>query len=100
MKRMAVKREGIIVESMEEKSIYNTLWKIYYWTAYSGKEKQWLIFLPGLTWGADHRLFEKQTEALRKDYNCMVWDAPHMENPVTYTVFYYGGYGRLSETDF
>ena len=68
------KEKGIIVESMEEKVYTTPYGKIYYWTAYSGKEKQWLIFLPGLT--ADHRLFEKQTEALRKDYNCMVWDAP------------------------
>lgn len=75
MKRMAAKKEkGIIVENMEEKVYTTPYGKIYYWTAYSGKEKQWLIFLPGLT--ADHRLFEKQTEALRKDYNCMVWDAP------------------------
>lgn len=68
------KEKGIIVENMEEKVYTTPYGKIYYWTAYSGKEKQWLIFLPGLT--ADHRLFEKQTEALRKDYNCMVWDAP------------------------
>ena len=68
MKRMAAKKEkGIIVESMEEKVYTTPYGKIYYWTAYSGKEKQWLIFLPGLT--ADHRLFEKQTEALRKEYN-------------------------------
>ena len=52
------KEKGIIVENMEEKVYTTPYGKIYYWTAYSGKEKQWLIFLPGLT--ADHRLFEKR----------------------------------------
>ena len=47
---------------------------ILYWTSMVSRERTWLIFLPGLT--ADHRLFEKQVEEFKEDYNLLVWDAP------------------------
>ncbi|HPD01375.1 MAG TPA: alpha/beta hydrolase [Acetivibrio sp.] len=47
---------------------------IHYRTSIVSGEKTWLVFLPGLT--ADHRLFEKQIEEFKDDYNLFVWDAP------------------------
>ena len=47
---------------------------IHYWTSIVSGERTWLVFLPGLT--ADHRLFEKQIEEFKDDYNLFVWDAP------------------------
>ena len=48
---------------------------IHYWISEKvEKEKQSLIFLPGLT--ADHRLFDKQIEYFEDKYNVFVWDAP------------------------
>jgi len=47
---------------------------IHYWTSIVSREKTWLVFLPGLT--ADHRLFEKQIEEFKDDYNLLIWDAP------------------------
>ena len=48
--------------------------EIHYWVSEAGENRPWLVFLPGLT--ADHHLFDRQTEAFAKDYNCLVWDAP------------------------
>jgi len=47
---------------------------IHYWPHIVSGERPWLVFLPGLT--ADHRLFEKQIEEFKDDYNLLVWDAP------------------------
>ena len=47
---------------------------IHYRTSIVSGERTWLVFLPGLT--ADHRLFEKQIEEFKDDYNLFVWDAP------------------------
>lgn len=47
---------------------------IHYWTDVVSEEKTWLVFLPGLS--ADHRLFDKQMEAFKTEYNLFVWDAP------------------------
>jgi len=47
---------------------------IHYWTSSGSEERPWLIFLPGLS--ADHRLFEKQLEEFKDDYNLFVWAAP------------------------
>ena len=44
---------------------------IHYWTSSGSEERPWLIFLPGLS--ADHRLFEKQLEEFKDDYNLFVW---------------------------
>lgn len=38
------------------------------------KEKPWVVMLHGLT--ADHRLFDRQTEAFEENYRLMVWDCP------------------------
>lgn len=60
---------------MTEKNFQTQCGMIHYWI--SGKvekEKQSLIFLPGLT--ADHRLFDKQIEYFEDKYNVFVWDAP------------------------
>jgi len=46
---------------------------IHYWTSIVSGKRIWLVFLPGLT--ADHRLFEKQIEEFKDDYNLLVWDA-------------------------
>jgi pimeloyl-ACP methyl ester carboxylesterase len=47
---------------------------IHYWTSTVSEERTWLVFLPGLT--ADHRLFEKQIDEFKADFNLLVWDAP------------------------
>lgn len=47
---------------------------IRYWVWDVPGERPWLVFLPGLS--ADHRLFEKQIEEFKADYNLLVWDAP------------------------
>lgn len=47
---------------------------IHYWTSIVSWKRTWLVFLPGLT--ADHRLFEKQIQEFKEDYNLFVWDAP------------------------
>ena len=47
---------------------------IHYRISIVSGERAWLVFLPGLT--ADHRLFEKQIEEFKNDYNLFVWDAP------------------------
>jgi len=55
--------------------IYTTnLGDIHYWISRTDKAAPWLVMLPGLT--ADHRLFDKQVEALSHKYNCFCWDAP------------------------
>ncbi len=48
---------------------------IHYWVGdkFDGSSVT-LVFLPGLT--AEHRLFDKQTEAFEQSYNVLVWDAP------------------------
>ena len=47
---------------------------IHYWVSRCGKDKPWLVFLPGLS--ADHTLFDKQTAHFASKANCLVWDAP------------------------
>lgn len=59
---------------MIEKAFNTKKGVIHYWTSIVTLESMWLIFLPGLT--ADHRLFEKQIEEFKDDYNLLVWDAP------------------------
>ena len=60
---------------MRSAHIYQTdLGAIHYWTSRTEEEKPWLVFLPGLT--ADHRLFDKQLDALGQRFSCLVWDAP------------------------
>lgn len=60
---------------MTEKIFQTQCGMIHYWISEKvEKEKQSLIFLPGLT--ADHRLFDKQIEYLEDKYNVFVWDAP------------------------
>ncbi len=47
---------------------------VYYRTGTPAPGRPVLVFLPGLT--ADHRLFEKQIDHFRQEYDCLVWDAP------------------------
>lgn len=60
---------------MTEKIYVTPNGPIHYWIAKkTGRAKQSLVFLPGLT--ADHRLFEKQIEYFQGKYDLFVWDAP------------------------
>lgn len=59
---------------MIEKEFHTQKGIIHYWTSTVSEERPWLVFLPGLT--ADHRLFEKQIEEFKDNYNLFVWDAP------------------------
>lgn len=58
-----------------EKSFATGMGKIDYWvTRQVEPERQWVVFLPGLT--ADHRLFEGQLEHFAQNMNVLVWDPP------------------------
>ncbi|HOQ06795.1 MAG TPA: alpha/beta hydrolase [Clostridiales bacterium] len=59
---------------MTEKVFNTANGSIHYRTCAVSGERPWLVFLPGLS--ADHRLFEKQIEEFKADYNLLVWDAP------------------------
>ena len=59
---------------MRAEAYHTPMGEIHYWVSEAGENRPWLVFLPGLT--ADHHLFDRQTEAFAKDYNCLVWDAP------------------------
>lgn len=62
---------------MTEKIFTTPCGDIHYWTdigQQSQNQSHTLVFLPGLT--ADHRLFDKQTEAFSGKYELLVWDAP------------------------
>lgn len=41
---------------------------------HTGRDKPWLVFLPGLT--ADHRLFAQQVACFAASANLLVWDPP------------------------
>lgn len=47
---------------------------IHYWISENAEARRTLVFLPGLT--ADHRLFDRQVEALADENRVLVWDAP------------------------
>lgn len=59
---------------MTEKTHQTELGTIHYWVDSVIPQRQTLVFLPGLT--ADHRLFDRQVEVLRGQFNLLVWDAP------------------------
>lgn len=59
---------------MTEKSYTTPLGIITYWTNAPVQDAPALVFLPGLT--ADRHLFDRQVEALRGEFNLLVWDAP------------------------
>lgn len=59
---------------MLEKTYTTPLGTIHYWIHMIAADSATLVFLPGLT--ADHRLFEKQVEYFKNQYNVLVWDAP------------------------
>ncbi len=59
---------------MNEKSFVTKSGSIHYFVNSFFPGRRTLVFLPGLT--ADHRLFDKQIEAFREEYNIMTWDAP------------------------
>ena len=59
---------------MTEKVFQTPKGSIYYWVSGLPSEKPALVMLPGLT--ADHRLFDKQTEAFEGKFAMLVWDAP------------------------
>ena len=63
-------REG----QMIEKTYTTPLGTIHYWIHMIAADSATLVFLPGLT--ADHRLFEKQIEYFKNQWNVLVWDAP------------------------
>lgn len=60
--------------NLTEKRYETEYGTIVYWVSKVADHAPWLVFLPGLS--ADHRLFDKQLEALAREYNCFVWDAP------------------------
>lgn len=59
---------------MLEKTYTTPLGTIHYWIHMIAADSATLVFLPGLT--ADHRLFEKQIEYFKNQWNVLVWDAP------------------------
>ena len=59
---------------MVEKTFKTEKGEIHYFISEVSQTSPWLVFLPGLT--ADHRLFEKQVEDFKDEYNLFVWDAP------------------------
>ena len=59
---------------MTEKKHETRCGTIHYWVDKQNTSPITIIFLPGLT--ADHRLFEKQIEFFRGEYNILAWDAP------------------------
>lgn len=59
---------------MLEKTYITPLGTIHYWIHMIAADSATLVFLPGLT--ADHRLFEKQIEYFKNQWNVLVWDAP------------------------
>lgn len=59
---------------MIEKTYTTPLGTIHYWIHMIAADSATLVFLPGLT--ADHRLFEKQIEYFKNQWNVLVWDAP------------------------
>lgn len=59
---------------MIEKTYITPLGTIHYWIHMIAVDSATLVFLPGLT--ADHRLFEKQIEYFKNQWNVLVWDAP------------------------
>lgn len=60
---------------MIEKTYSTPCGVIHYWISEKiNKERETLIFLPGLT--ADHRLFDKQIAYFEGKENLFVWDAP------------------------
>jgi len=62
------------VIGMREKVFNTEKGAVHYWTGAVSGERPWLVFLPGLT--ADHRLFERQIEEFKDEFNLFVWDAP------------------------
>ena len=54
---------------MTEKTFETRCGTIHYWTNEFSSGRQTLVFLPGLT--ADHRLFDKQIEAFREEFNVL-----------------------------
>lgn len=59
---------------MEHRKYKTEYGAIHYWINKIEKDRQTLVFLPGLT--GDRRLFYKQMYYFEKTYNCLVWDAP------------------------
>lgn len=59
---------------MTEKVFTTAFGSIHYWVNECRTDHKTLVLLPGLT--ADHRLFDRQVEALSSEYNLLVWDAP------------------------
>ncbi len=59
---------------MTEKVFETPCGKIHYWVNDIRTDRKSLVFLPGLT--ADHRLFDRQVEHFRGQYNVLTWDAP------------------------
>ncbi len=59
---------------MTEKTLKTPSGTIHYWQHTKDINNITLLFLPGLT--ADHRLFEKQIDYFKNEYNVFVWDPP------------------------
>ena len=62
------------VNLLKEKVYQTFCGTIHYWVNVVSLDAITLVFLPGLT--ADHRLFDKQIEYFRSNYNIVIWDAP------------------------
>lgn len=58
---------------MQKKYISSKNGKTFYWI-HKKENARALVMLHGLT--ADHRLFDKQVDALREKYTVLVWDCP------------------------
>lgn len=58
---------------MQKKYLSSKNGKTVYWIHKKGNARS-LVMLHGLT--ADHRLFDKQVDALREKYTVLVWDCP------------------------
>ncbi|ORO47335.1 alpha/beta fold hydrolase [Streptococcus oralis] len=71
---------------MIKKSVESEQGNTYYWTN-ENVEKPCIVMLPGLT--ADHRLYDKQVDEFKKDFNIIVWDCPCHGESRPYSTFNY-----------
>lgn len=71
---------------MIKKSVKSERGNTFYWTN-ANTEKTSIVMLPGLT--VDHRLFDKQVDEFKNDFNIIVWDCPCHGESRPYSTFNY-----------
>ena len=71
---------------MIKKSVKSERGNTFYWTN-ANIEKTNIVLLPGLT--VDHRLFDKQVDEFKNDFNIIVWDCQCHGEPRPYSAFSY-----------